>query len=43
MTVEFVRSHPHLNSDTVIKQGYLMILRDSQKNEWEKMYFELRR
>lgn len=31
------------DSDTVIKAGTMMILRDSQANEWSKAYFVLRR
>lgn len=34
----------HLDiSDSLIKAGLLMILRDSQTNTWEKMSFALRR
>ncbi|WWD20715.1 hypothetical protein CI109_105191 [Kwoniella shandongensis] len=29
--------------DTVIKSGHLMLLRDSQADEWEKLFFALRR
>ena len=28
---------------TVIKQGPMMLLRDSQANQWEKLHFVLRR
>ena len=40
----YVRSMARLmSSDTIIKQGTMAILRDSQANEWDKCYFILKR
>jgi len=32
-----------ISSDTIIKEGTMAILRDSQANKWDKCYFTLKR
>jgi hypothetical protein len=32
-----------MSSDNIIKQGTMAILRDSQANTWDKLYFILKR